>query len=432
MMLLYNLCLCLIYPLLRFAALFHHRLAENFRLREALPDFGAAHGKIHLWFHASSAGEFEQVRAVAIEIRRRYKNAFFSFSYFSDSAYKAKKNDPVPDLFFALPFDFPWKMQHLVERMKPSALIIGKYDAWPNQVLKAVKTGVPVYLVSATLPEKSWRHKWPLRYFMRLIYSPMSRIFSISEEHTSRLRKISPGNVITFGDTRFDAIAERLQDLKNRKKEIQDIKKWARGKKVLVAGSTYETSERFITEYLARGPRVEKKNIVAIIAPHHIRASRLDALEKLCRGSGLSSARQSSGITRKANVLIIDSLGLLPLLYPLADVAYIGGGFEGSIHSVIEAAAGGVPMITGPAIANSAEALELRLLGLVTVLLRPDAAAFGEHVENLCKTRTMQGKKIRGFFRQRLGVSGKIMHTVMDDISNNYKQAYISGRSPDA
>lgn len=415
-MILYNLMLSLAYPLLRFAALFHKRLAENFRLRGTLPDFSASRGKIHVWFHASSAGEFEQVRAVALEMRRTHKNLFFSFSYFSDSAYRAKKNDSVPDLFFALPFDFPWVMAKLVRLMKPQALIIGKYDAWPNQVLAAVKAQVPVYMVSATLPEKSLRHKWPLKNFMRKIYTPMEKIFSITEEHAHRLRKISPANVVALGDTRFDAIAERLKDFKSRKKEIGKIKNWAKGQTVLVAGSTYEASERMITGYLAQKPKVGKKRIVAIIAPHHIRASRIEVLERLCRDSGLTAGRQSSGFTEKTEVLIIDSLGLLPFLYPLASVAYVGGGFEGSVHSVIEAAAEGIPTMTGPAISNSAEAQELEALGLLTVLIRPEANLLGEHVENLCKTRTLQSKKIRAFFRQRLGVSRKIMHTVMDGI----------------
>jgi 3-deoxy-D-manno-octulosonic-acid transferase len=401
---------------MRCAALFHKRLAENFRLRQSLPDFSAAFGKTHIWFHASSAGEYEQVRAVALEMRRHHKNLFLSFSYFSDSAYKAKKNDPVPDLFFALPFDFPWLMARLVRLMKPQALIIGKYDAWPNQVLSAVKAQVPVFLASATLPEKSLRHKWPLRHFMRSIYMPMKMIFSISDEHTARFRKISSANVVTMGDTRFDAIAERLKDFKNKKRQIQEIKRWARGKTVLVAGSTYESSEAMITAYLAQKPAWQKKKIVAIIAPHHIGASRLEAIESMCQLRGLSTLRESRGIGGKSDVLIIDSLGLLPFLYPLADVAYVGGGFEGSVHSVIEAAAEGIPMITGPGIKNSAEAIELEGLGLLAIISRPDGALFSGHVENLCKTRTTQGKKIRAFFRQRLGVSRKIMHTVMDNI----------------
>ena len=420
MIIAYNLLLCLTYPLLWLVARFHRRLGENFRLRAKLPDFSAASGKKHIWFHASSAGEFEQVRAVALEMRKKRKDLFFSFSYFSDSAYRAKKTDSIHDLFFALPFDFPWRMRRLVRAMQPDALIIGKYDAWPNQVITAQQAGVPVYLVSATLPAKSSRHKWPLKFLMHKVYAPMRQIFAINEEHAARLRMISRLNVSVAGDTRFDAIAARLAESGERKKEADGIRKFFRSKTILVAGSTYATSERMITEFLAKRPRLSKKPVAAIVAPHHIRPEKIAALEELCKNAGLQAARFSlwgkSGFAKNTDVLIIDSLGLLPLLYPMADAAYVGGGFEGSVHSVIEATLAGAPTVTGPHITNSAEAEDLRALGLLQVIHKPDAERFGEVVENLCKTKTALAKKMRLFARERLGVARRIMHTVMDDI----------------
>lgn len=420
MMFIYNLLLCVIYPLLWLVSRFHRRLGENFRLRAQLPDFSAARGKKHIWFHASSAGEFEQVRAVALEMRKRRKDLFFSFSYFSDSAYRAKKTDAIHDLFFALPFDFPWRMRRLVRAMQPDALIIGKYDAWPNQVMSAQRAGVPVYLVSATLPVKSSRYKWPLKSLMRKVYAPMRQIFAINEDHATRLRLISRLNVGVAGDTRFDAIAARLQEGAAKKKEIAAIRKMFHGKTILVAGSSYATSEKMICEYLATKPQIGRQRVAAIIAPHHIRDEKILALEHLCKSLDLKVARFSqrgqSGFLKNPEILIIDNLGLLPLLYPLADAAYVGGGFEGSVHSVIEATIAGAPVVTGPAISNSAEALDLAALGLLRVIQKPDAAAFAEIVENLCKTKTALAKKMRKFAGERLGVSRRIMHTVMDDI----------------
>jgi 3-deoxy-D-manno-octulosonic-acid transferase len=421
MILLYNSLLLFVYPLLWLVARFHRRLGENFSLRKRLPDFSAAAGKTHIWFHASSAGEFEQVRAVALEMRRYFKKSFFSFSYFSDSAYRAKKDDQVPDLFFALPFDFPWRMKRLVATMRPDALIIAKYDAWPNQVVAAHHAGIPVFMVSATLPAKSGRYRWPLRSLMRKVYAPMRRIFAVNEEHAARLRIISRLNVVAAGDTRFDAIAARLKEGAGQKKETGVIGKMFRGRVMLVAGSTYAVSEKMICEYLANRSRVGKKGIGAVIAPHHIREENMTALERLCASRSLHCMRLSRikpghGRGASPDVLIIDRLGLLPYLYPLADVAYVGGGFQGSVHSVIEATLAGAPTVTGLAITNSAEAMELRGLGLLAVLDEPDAEGFGRIVENLCKNRASLVKKMHTFTRERLGVSRKIVHTIMGDI----------------
>jgi 3-deoxy-D-manno-octulosonic-acid transferase len=61
-------------------------------------------------------------------------------------------------------------------------------------------------------------------------------------------------------------------------------------------------------------------------------------------------------------------MGLLYRLYRLADAAYVGGGFGGSVHNTVEPAAHGTPVTVGPNHGDPAEvdALE-RAGGLVTV-----------------------------------------------------------------
>lgn len=420
MMWAYDILLVLIYALLRFAALFNRRLRLSFSLRKTPPDFSAASGKSHIWFHASSAGEFEQVRAIALELKKTRKNYFFSFSYFSDSAYRAKKSDTVPDLLFALPFDFSWRMRRLVAAMRPAALIIGKYDAWANQVRAAVAAGVPVYLASATLPAKSLRYRWPIKLFMRRVYAPMRKIFAVDEEHAVRFRSISATNVVAVGDTRFDAIFARLQEKKAVERELQQIKKAIAGRHCLVVGSSYATSEKMIIAFIARRKKIGSKKFMGVVAPHHVNEARIREIESECDRCGVSHERLSRAQSaRDVDILIVDSLGLLAFVYPIAHVAYVGGGFEGSVHSVIEAAVAGVPTLTGPAIQNSPEALALCATGLLAVLATPDVAIFAERVEALSRARGALAKKIRQFFRERLGVSRRIVHTVIDDLSHS-------------
>lgn len=86
------------------------------------------------------------------------------------------------------------------------------------------------------------------------------------------------------------------------------------------------------------------------------------------------------------------------------------------MHSVIEAAIAGVPALTGPAITNSAEAMDLARAGVLRVAQRADALEFAGHVEYMWKNRQEIGESMSAYFRERLGVSGRIMHTVMDDI----------------
>jgi hypothetical protein len=157
-------------------------------------------------------------------------------------------------------------------------------------------------------------------------------------------------------------------------------------KQVIVGGSTYSTSEKLVLDFVRAVNRSGKKKFAAIIAPHHVKPQRIAAIEKQCGDLGLKTAKWSDAKRAQFDVLIVDALGVLPYLYDLATVAYVGGGFEGSVHSVIEAAIAGAPIVTGPHLANSAEAIELQGLGLLTSLEAPEAPAFyaacGKPVQN--------------------------------------------------
>jgi len=66
------------------------------------------------------------------------------------------------------------------------------------------------------------------------------------------------------------------------------------------------------------------------------------------------------------DVVIVDRVGVLGDLYAVADVAFVGGGFHAAgLHSVLEPAAFGAPVLFGPRYANSREA---------SLLLAADAA----------------------------------------------------------
>ncbi|HRP70728.1 MAG TPA: glycosyltransferase N-terminal domain-containing protein, partial [Turneriella sp.] len=278
-------------------------------------------------------------------------------------------------------------------------------------------------LVSATLPEASKRYQWPLKNFLHRVYAPMRQIFAINEEHAERLRRISPLNVSIAGDTRFDAIRLRLAEGKEKQKQIEPIRRLFVGRKIIVGGSTYAASEKIILEYLHPKPTVQKKPVVAILAPHHVHEARISSIEALCHNFSLTALRLSqvgqSSIRKKIDVLIVDSLGVLPHLYPLADVAYVGGGFEGSVHSVIEAALAGVAVVTGPFIQNSAEAMDLQRECLLVAMEKQSCTLFAQIVENLCINKIKNARKAAAFAKERVGASQKIMHTVMDDISVN-------------
>ena len=100
------------------------------------------------------------------------------------------------------------------------------------------------------------------------------------------------------------------------------------------------------------------KGIKFIIAPHEIDDERIADVKKLFKNSVLFSQLGNEGTTTQ--IIIIDNIGMLASLYQLADVAYIGGGFNDSgIHNILEAAVFGKPIIFGPVYEKFAEATQL-------------------------------------------------------------------------
>ncbi|HEY0970155.1 MAG TPA: hypothetical protein VGE02_04150, partial [Gemmatimonadales bacterium] len=124
----------------------------------------------------------------------------------------------------------------------------------------------------------------------------------------------------------------------------------------LVAGSTWPADERKLLPAWERA-RAAVREARLVIAPHEPTEAHLAPIERWAAGAGLRLARLSSAGAPDADVVLVDRVGVLGELYALADAAYVGGGFHAAgLHSVLEPAAFGAPVLFGPRFANSRDA----------------------------------------------------------------------------
>ena len=117
-----------------------------------------------------------------------------------------------------------------------------------------------------------------------------------------------------------------------------------------------------------------------LIAPHNLKYT--PHLQK--RFNGLLYSQASLTNVTKANVLIIDNIGILANAYRYADIAYIGGAFDKGLHNILEAAVFGCPIIFGPNYQNFPEASELIALAGAHSINNPNK--LNETVDLLLKT----------------------------------------------
>jgi 3-deoxy-D-manno-octulosonic-acid transferase len=114
-----------------------------------------------------------------------------------------------------------------------------------------------------------------------------------------------------------------------------------------------------------------------LLVPHEPTPRHLAGAERRLAEAGLPAAVRLSAVEGGAEpgeTVLVDRTGVLGELYALADLAYVGGGWgTAGVHSVLEPAAFGVPVLFGPRHANAREAGELLREG--GALAPPDAGA---------------------------------------------------------
>lgn len=320
------------------------------RLEDKVPKTGS-----NVWFHASSAGEFEQAKPLIKAVKDNFPTHKILISFYSPSGYKAAKDYSDADHIFYLPVDTKRNAATLLELIKPQLVIFIKYDFWYYLLKAASAKNIQLLLITAVFNETQPFFKWYGSIHKKMLCF-FTQIF-VQDIHSLELLKksgINTGNL--SGDTRFDRVSEIAEDFV----DIPYIKEFIGDKKVLIAGSTWPGDEELLEDSMKSFP-----NIKLIIAPHEIHAAHLKKVIKIFPQAIFYSALKNiAPDLNSTQVLIIDNVGMLSRLYYYASIAFIGGGFTKSgIHNTLEAAVFGKPIIFGPHYKKYAEAIMLVAMG---------------------------------------------------------------------
>ena len=307
-------------------------------------------GEKIIWMHCASLGEFEQGRPLIEEIKKTNPEYKILLTFFSPSGYEVRKNYSNADGVFYLPLDGKATAEKFISITQPSLVLWVKYEYWFYYLTELKRKNIPVILVSAVFRKSQPFFKWYGAMWKQILHS-FSKIFVQNTESVSLLQTIGfAQNTIVTGDTRFDRV---IDNAKNQSSLPDFLLDFVKNNKVIIAGSTWEEDEEELVHYVNTN-----KNIKFIIAPHEVDEERIADVKKLFKNSVLFSQLGHTEITER--VIIIDNIGMLASLYRLADVAYIGGGFNDSgIHNILEAAVFGKPIIFGPVYEKFAEATQL-------------------------------------------------------------------------
>lgn len=329
------------------------------------------------WFHFTSVGEFEQAKPL---IEAIYSETRIILTFFSPSVATNIESYPYLDAAVYLPFDTSPNAKRLIDLINPTCLIFSRYDIWPNFVWNAAKKEIPIIVIAGTIHPRSKRLGKIGKSFFRCVHQYITLHCAISDEDADRFQQlcVSENQVVVTGDTRYEKVYQRAISVEP---DTEFFPGQATLKRpIFIAGSTYTNDEKVIFDAFNILQESGPEHIPhLILVPHEPTSERITEIQNELNKRKLSHISYSRlrGETdfSDIDVLIVDTVGILAQLYQLADVAFVGGSFQGSVHNVMEPAAMGKPIIVGPTIQNSHEASLLLEKGAAKIVRTPQQTA---------------------------------------------------------
>ena len=301
-----------------------------------------------IWIHCASLGEFEQGRPVLEFLKKHYPAQKIVLTFFSPSGYEKKKHEPLADYVFYLPNDTVRNARKFIALIQPHFAVFVKYEFWHNYIYEAAQKQIPMVYISVLLRPNHYLFKFYSVWFRNNL-SKVSAFLVQDEKTKELLKNIGIEQVVVTGDTRFD----RVLQIASATERIPEIETFKSGKKLWIAGSSWAKDESVIAPVFER----LSKDYKLLIVPHEVGDLRIQEIEATFnRFKCLRFTAFNHSEAEEADVLIVNTIGLLSRLYRYADLAYIGGAFGKGLHNILEAAVFGVPVIFGPHIRKFPEA----------------------------------------------------------------------------
>ncbi len=300
--------------------------------------------------HASSLGEFEQLRPLIERIKTSHPQEKIIVSFFSPSGFEVRKNYELADKVLYLPFDQKKQIQSFLAQLLPKVIIIVRYEFWINTITTAKQLNIPIFLIAASFRKEQIFFRFYGSIFKKLLLC-YQQIFVVQSNNIELLQQIGISTVTFAPDTRID----RVVSIAVQQKEIPLITLFLENTECsIVAGSTWDSDLAVILPYIHLYP-----NKKYIIAPHHIDEKSLIEIESKLTIPNIRYSKLSDNFTKGTNVLIIDNFGMLASLYSYGKFAYIGGGFGSSVHNALEAVVYKKPVFFGPHYKKAIECINL-------------------------------------------------------------------------
>lgn len=308
-----------------------------------------------IWIHAASAGEVQAAAPLVRALCRRSAARTVVVTTVTPAgkarAHKLLEGERVSVRF--LPLDLPGSVRGFLDRVRPRIALVVETELWPSLFRECGRRGIPLVLASARLSERSMRRYRALRSLFADALANCTLLATQTEADARRFEALGAPAERTrvIGNLKFDL--ELPAELERTAQSLR--RQLAPTRAVWVAGSTHDGEEGAALDAHAR-IRLAHPDALLVLAPRH--PPRFDAVAALLERRAVRFIRRSAAhpCAPDAEVLLLDSLGELIEFYAAADVVFVGGSLAPvGGHNLLEPAALGKPILTGPHVFDNAE-----------------------------------------------------------------------------
>jgi 3-deoxy-D-manno-octulosonic-acid transferase len=343
-------------PLFLVDALRHGKYVAGLRERlGGVPEVDAR-GRAVIWLHCVSVGETQAARPLARALRERFPSHALVVSTTTLTgqtlAREVFRDDAAAVFYF--PFDWAWSVRRSLRKIKPSLVLVMETELWPRFLRECRRAGVPVALVNGRISEKSFRGYRKLGRFIESVTSALTLAIMQTEADAERIRALglAPERTRVSGNIKFDADTEAgAEAITN---ELRERFAFDEERPLILAASTHAPEEAITLEAFRQTRAAfdnvgNHKRMRLLVAPR--RPERFNEVAALLERSGLSWVRRSASPQASdsaCDVVLLDSIGELRGVYPLAALVFVGGSIapHGG-HNVLEPAIAARCIITG-------------------------------------------------------------------------------------
>jgi 3-deoxy-D-manno-octulosonic-acid transferase len=387
---------------------------HNFRERFG---FGAGLAIPPIWVHAVSVGEVQASAALVNSLRERYPDIPIVVTTFTPTgAGRARTLFKDRAQVRYLPYDLPGAVRRFFARVRPRLAVIFETELWPNLYRECGRRRVPLVLASARLSPRSVGRYRRLGALFRETLARGVVVAAQGEADATRFRSLGsdPGSTYVTGNLKFDFSVP--DDIAGRGRSLRAY--YAGDRPVWVAGSTHGGGEEEALIEAQKIVRGRYSRALLVLAPRHPNRFGEVAAQLVSRGVRFvrRSQQPAAGATAEAEILLLDTLGELLDFYAAADVAFVGGSLVPvGGHNLLEPAALGLPILTGPNNSNSEEAARLLIAGGAAAVVH-DPQQLADKVATLFAepdTRARMGAQGRAFVAANKGALAKLMELIV-------------------